>query len=71
MQKSIKKIRKGVRWKTIPEDKIIGLCYDFMFCQVFGDKNLSFATNKLLADITNFAVCMVIINDLYDKHILK
>ena len=53
MQKSIEKIRKGVRWKTIPEDKIIGLCYDFMFCQVFGDKNLSFATNKLLADVTN------------------
>lgn len=45
-KKRIKKRRKGIRWQIVPEDKIIGLYYDFMFCQVFGDSNLSFA-NKM------------------------
>lgn len=42
-----------IKPRKILEDEIIPLYYDFIFCQIFGNKKYGFALNKLLAELFN------------------
>ena len=42
-----------IKPRKVLEDEIIPLYYDFIFCQIFGNKKYGFALNKLLAALFN------------------
>ncbi len=49
----MKKNTHIIKPKIILENEIIPLYYDFIFCQIFGNKNFSFGLNKLLTTLFN------------------